>query len=102
MNTKYLSSCWLLKTAIGLAAFGLPYFQLNYLTMKKNMGNTDRVIRILLALTFVSLYYFGVTTGLLGIALVLLGVVFVLTSFASFCPIYALFGMNSCPTKKAA
>lgn len=70
--------------------------------MKKNMGNTDRVIRILLALVFVSLYYFGIVPGLFGMALVLLSVVFVLTSLVSFCPLYALFGVNSCPAKKTS
>lgn len=68
--------------------------------MKKNMGNVDRVIRILLAIVFVSLYYTGTVTGLLGIALIVLSTVFVLTSFVSFCPIYALVGLNTCPSKK--
>ncbi len=68
--------------------------------MKKNMGNVDRVIRILLAILFVSLYYTGVLTGWLGIGLVILAAVFVLTSFVSFCPIYAMVGIDSCPAKK--
>lgn len=68
--------------------------------MKKNMGNVDRVIRILLTVVFVSLYYTGIVTGTLGIALVALGVIFTLTSFVSFCPIYAIVGINSCPAKK--
>ncbi len=69
--------------------------------MKKNMGNVDRVIRILLAIVFVSLYYTGVLTGWLGLGLVILAAVFVLTSFVSFCPIYAIVGIDSCPTKKS-
>ena len=68
--------------------------------MKKNMGNVDRVIRILLTVVFVSLYYTDIVTGTLGIALVALGVIFTLTSFVSFCPIYAIVGINSCPAKK--
>lgn len=70
--------------------------------MKKNMGNIDRVIRILLTIVFVALYYTGTVTGGLGIALVALGVIFTLTSFVSFCPIYAIVGINSCPAKKTA
>ena len=66
------------------------------------MGNVDRVIRILLAIVFVSLYYTGVLTGWLGIGLVILAVVFTLTSFVSFCPIYAVVGIDSCPAKKSS
>lgn len=68
--------------------------------MKKNMGNADRVIRIILAIVFVSLYYTGTLTGTLGITLVVLSVVFLLTSLVSFCPLYAIVGLNTCPTKK--
>lgn len=68
--------------------------------MKKNMGNVDRVIRILLTILFVALYYTGTVAGWLGITLVVLGTIFTLTSFAGFCPIYAIVGINSCPAKK--
>lgn len=68
--------------------------------MKKNMGNADRIIRILIAIVFVSLYYTGTLTGIIGIALMILSVVFVATSFLSFCPLYAIFGINSCAAKK--
>lgn len=70
--------------------------------MKKNMGNADRVIRIVLALIFATLYFTGTITGTLGLVLVILGAVFVLTSFVSFCPLYAIVGLNTCPTKKTA
>jgi Protein of unknown function (DUF2892) len=69
--------------------------------MKKNMGNTDRAIRIVLAVVFGALYFTGTVTGIFGYVLLGLGVVFVLTSLVSFCPLYALVGMNTCPTKKA-
>lgn len=69
--------------------------------MKKNLGNADRIIRILLAAVFAYLYFGGVVTGTLGIVLVVLGAVFVLTSLVSFCPLYALVGLNTCSTKKA-
>lgn len=68
--------------------------------MKKNMGNIDRIIRIVAAIIFVALYYTGNITGALGIALIILSFVFVATSFTSFCPLYAIFGMNSCPAKQ--
>lgn len=67
--------------------------------MKKNMGNADRVIRIIIAALFAYLYFGGVVTGTLGLVLVILGAVFVLTSLISFCPLYTLVGINTCPKK---
>lgn len=68
--------------------------------MKKNMGNTDRLIRIVLAAVFAILYFTNTVTGTFGIILFVLGGVFLLTSFISFCPLYTLIGLNTCPTKK--
>lgn len=67
--------------------------------MKKNMGSADRIIRVLLAAVFAYLYFGGIVTGTLGLVLVILGGVFVLTSLISFCPLYTLVGMNTCPKK---
>lgn len=68
--------------------------------MKKNMGNADRIIRVLLAAVFAYLYFSGTVTGIAGLVLVILGGVFVLTSLVSFCPLYTLVGLNTCQTKK--
>jgi Protein of unknown function (DUF2892) len=69
--------------------------------MKKNMGNADRIIRILIAAVFAYLYFGGVVTGTAGIILLVLGGVFILTSLISFCPLYSIVGLNTCPAKKA-
>ncbi len=68
--------------------------------MKKNLGNPDRIIRLLLAAIFIYVYYAGIATGTLGYVLVVLGAVFALTSLLSFCPLYALFGISTCETQK--
>lgn len=68
--------------------------------MKKNMGSADKVVRILLAIVFGALYFTGTVTGILGIILVILGAVFLLTSFVSFCPLYAPFGLSTAPKDK--
>ena len=68
--------------------------------MKKNMGGTDRIIRSIVALAVVALYYFKVIDGTLAYTLLALAAVFLLTSFVSFCPIYTLFGANTCKVKK--
>ena len=67
--------------------------------MKKNMGNTDRIIRVIVALIIGGLYFGGVVTSTLGIVLMILAVVFLLTSVVSFCPLYAPFGIKTCSTK---
>lgn len=68
--------------------------------MKTNMGNTDRIIRVILALVFAALYFTGIVTGTWGTVLVVLGGVFLATSVISFCPLYSIFGINSCGRKK--
>ncbi|MBP8156294.1 MAG: DUF2892 domain-containing protein [Leadbetterella sp.] len=67
--------------------------------MKANMGSTDRVIRIVLAVVLAALYFSGVISGTLGIVLVVVAAVFALTSLVSFCPLYTLLGINTCSTK---
>jgi len=67
--------------------------------MKTNMGIIDRVVRIVIALVFIGLYFGNVITGTLAIVLIVLAGVFILTSLVSFCPLYLMFGINS-KTKK--
>ncbi len=63
--------------------------------MKKNMGTIDKAIRILVAVVIAILFFTNVVTGTLGIVLLVLAVVFVITSFISFCPLYWPFGINT-------
>ena len=65
--------------------------------MKKNMGNLDKIIRVILAVVMAVLYFGGIVSGTFGIVLVVLAGVFLLTSLVSFCPLYTLVGMNTCP-----
>lgn len=64
------------------------------------MGNTDRIIRIIVAAVIAFLYFNGTLAGTLGIVLLVLAAVFVLTSFVSFCPLYTIFGINTCSVKE--
>jgi len=68
--------------------------------MKKNMGIADRVIRFLIAAVIAVLYFTNIITGTLGIVLLVLGAIFLITSFISFCPLYTLVGLSTCPSKK--
>jgi len=67
--------------------------------MKKNMGTIDKVVRVTVAAIIAILYFTNVLTGTLGIVLLILAGVFVLTSLISFCPIYSIFGLSTCPVK---
>jgi len=63
------------------------------------MGGADRIIRFVIAFTVGALYYFNVITGTLAYVLIALAGIFVVTSFISFCPLYSIFGLNTCKAK---
>ncbi|MFN3196380.1 MAG: DUF2892 domain-containing protein [Chlorobiota bacterium] len=64
--------------------------------MKKNMGKADSAIRLVVAAIIAVLYFMNIITGTLGIILLVVAVVFAATSFIKFCPLYTIFGMNTC------
>ena len=64
--------------------------------MQKNMGGTDRMLRIILAVVFAILYFTGPVTGTVVIFLLLLGGILLLTGVVSFCPLYVLLGIRTC------
>lgn len=63
--------------------------------MKKNMGIADRSIRVLTALVIFALIYTETLQGTLAWVLGAFSVIFILTSFISWCPIYTLIGMST-------
>lgn len=67
--------------------------------MKSNVGNTDKIIRIAAAIIFAVLYFTGMATGTFGTVLLVLGGILLATSAISFCPIYAIVGLNTCQVK---
>jgi len=59
--------------------------------MKKNVGKTDKVIRLVLGVIIAAAgIYFKSWWGLLAI-------VPVATALINFCPIYRIFGLSTCP-----
>jgi len=56
--------------------------------MKANMGAVDRLIRILVAVVVVVLYFTDRISGYLAIILGIVAVVFLLTSAVGYCPAY--------------
>lgn len=61
--------------------------------MKCNVGKTDRILRVLLGLTIAGIgIYYNSWWGAIGL-------VFILTSLISWCPIYRIFGATTCEPK---
>ena len=63
------------------------------------MGAIDRVLRVLVALVVVTLYFTDVITGGLAIVLLILSGIFILTSIVGTCPLYMPFGIKTCKMK---
>jgi Inner membrane protein YgaP-like, transmembrane domain len=63
--------------------------------MKKNMGATDKTIRVLIAIVIAILYFTDVISGTLAIILGIIAIVFVITSLFSFCPAYVPLKMST-------
>ncbi|MBD0852235.1 YgaP family membrane protein [Maribacter arenosus] len=68
--------------------------------MKKNMGSADRMVRTVIAIVIAILYFTNIISGTLGLILLVLAGVFLFTSFISFCPLYAPFGLSTCKNKE--
>ncbi|MGD8538695.1 MAG: DUF2892 domain-containing protein [Candidatus Aminicenantes bacterium] len=63
--------------------------------MKKNMGAADRIIRTILAIVVAILYFTNQITGIAAIILGIIAIIFLLTSFVGFCPLYAPFKIST-------
>jgi hypothetical protein len=63
--------------------------------MKKNVGTTDKAGRIFAALVIAVLYFTNIISGPIAIGLGIVALIFVATSFMSFCPLYLPFGINT-------
>jgi hypothetical protein len=64
--------------------------------MKANVGGIDKILRILAGLVLIALAVMGI-----GAPWTWIGVVPLATGLMGWCPAYTLFGLNSCPLKKA-
>lgn len=69
---------------------------------RQNTGTTDRDIRLVLAALFGLIALFAPFGGLWQIVPAVLAVVMLVTAAVSFCPLYAIFGLNTCGANKKA
>jgi hypothetical protein len=62
--------------------------------MKKNIGKTDRTLRILFAIVTAAIgYYYQSWWGLLAF-------IPLITSYIGFCPLYNIIGISTCKEKE--
>lgn len=59
------------------------------------MGTVDKSIRILVAAIIAILFFTKVIEGILAIILLIVAVMFIVTSFISVCPMYPVLGINT-------
>jgi len=67
--------------------------------MKTNVGGIDRIVRLLAGLALIAVGALGLVASPWSIVAMVAGAVFTLTSVVSFCPLYTILGINSCPVK---
>jgi len=67
--------------------------------MKKNMGIIDRIIRTILAIVVIVLYFTRQITGVGAIILGILAIIFLLTSIFGVCPLYLPFRISTIKKK---
>ncbi len=60
--------------------------------LAKNVGSIDRILRIVVGLGLISLVFVGPQTPWGWV-----GIVPLLTAVISFCPLYTLIGIRTCP-----
>ena len=69
--------------------------------LKKNVGSLDKMIRYVLALVLVISGALVLSQSLwLGILMFVFAGVLTATALFSFCGLYVLFGVNTCPLEK--
>lgn len=68
--------------------------------MIKNIGNADKLVRLIAAGILVILVLANVISGTWAIVSLILAGIFILTSFVSFCPLYYPFGIKTTKAKQ--
>ncbi|MCB0456408.1 MAG: DUF2892 domain-containing protein [Flavobacteriaceae bacterium] len=70
------------------------------MNLKKNMGTWDRAIRFVIAITILILYFTNIISGTLAVVLLLFAVATSFTGITGYCPLYPIFGWNTCKIKE--
>lgn len=65
--------------------------------MQKNVGTIDRVLRVVIGVCLITFALVGESAAS---KFGWIGVIPLVTAIASFCPLYSLLGISSCPLKR--
>jgi hypothetical protein len=65
---------------------------------KSNVGSIDRVVRIILGVALIGLFFAYPDASWRYFALI--GIIPLLTAFMGTCPLYSIFGLSTCPVSK--
>lgn len=63
--------------------------------MTINMASWDRIVRFVVALLFGYLFFTKMVTGVVGVVLLVIAIIFLLTSFVGFCPLYRVVNFST-------
>ncbi|PID54458.1 MAG: hypothetical protein CSA58_01630 [Micrococcales bacterium] len=66
--------------------------------MKVNMGGTDRIVRLVVALVAVVLALTAFKGSGIAVVMWIVAAIMAITSVVRFCPLYAPLGINTCKT----
>lgn len=67
--------------------------------MQINMGNLDRVLRVIVAISLALLFYTGTVVGTAGVVGLVVAAVFLSTAAIGNCPLYTMLGLRTCSRK---
>ncbi|RLD83795.1 MAG: DUF2892 domain-containing protein [Bacteroidetes bacterium] len=68
--------------------------------MKKNVGSIDKVVRLIIAVIAVYVAYKGIVASPWDYVLYAVAGIMVITSLMGSCPLFSIFGINTCKVKK--
>jgi len=63
--------------------------------MIKNIGSTDKIIRLIIAIIALAAKFFIPLNGILGYVALAVAVIMIVTGMLNFCPIWSAFGINT-------
>ena len=69
--------------------------------MKANIGSTDKLVRLGLAIVIIVLFYKGIISDTQGIIGLIVALLLTVTSLINFCPLYPIFKINTAKKKEA-
>ncbi len=63
--------------------------------MSVNEASWDRVVRVILGVILLGLYFMGSVSGTVGIIALIVGIIMLATGLFGFCPLYKVVGFST-------